>query len=761
MKKLLLLTIAILTIGLIPFWFNLENIGDVDFITQQIPFFLETKRMLESGAPWWSWNTYFGDNFIGSYAFYSLTSPFIWLMCLFPVKWLFFSFMLALYLKVLCTSAFTFLYFRKMEFDTNLSSLGALLYTFSCFFICNLNYFHFCEPLMMFPLLLLAIECLIRGNRYGITYLSLAVFGTIFINYYFAYISLLIGIVYFFIRANAIHKLSWKLFFKAVISALIGLLLSAIVLIPVFYHVAGTGRSHISNFYSVLGPNFGYLLRVLSFNTVMCISPKISELIPWGFLGDDLSASSRELNITMFGLLPTIIYIIRKRNGLSVFIVILYIILLTPLNGVFSLFTNPFYTRWGYALILLDILATLYIIKEKIKIGFRALIIYFLFCFAAILNAYMLARHIHFNYFPMFPSVNISQKIELLLFVINSICLSIWIFNRNKYKLTLAMVCICSVLNFAVFSFFLNAKYNVFITDELSAFNYFIKDASVPKEYSEFQYRTDEITDYHNSSMILNKPSVFGFHSVLNKNVTDLKWVSGNYVDTPFFLPFKHRESLASLMSVKEVLDFHENNDSVDIYDYGLSFVERNPNYDRYTYDHYIPIGFAYDSYVLDKELLNLYDPDSKSDSDLDIPLLMLDNLAIKEEDENILSEHLNRSEINQNITLDSIVGLRRAYTVSDFEGDTRGFICKSDFDSTRVIFFSVVADAGFKATIDGEPTKIYKTNLGMSSIIVPAGHHDIVFRYFTPGLKLGIIISCCGLLLLLLCIWQERRLER
>lgn len=72
-------TILIVTVGILPV---LVNTGGYylyygDFTAQQIPFIYEVKRMLSSGMPLWTWNLYFGENFIGSQSFYTLTSPFV------------------------------------------------------------------------------------------------------------------------------------------------------------------------------------------------------------------------------------------------------------------------------------------------------------------------------------------------------------------------------------------------------------------------------------------------------------------------------------------------------------------------------------------------------------------------------------------------------------------------------------------------------------------------------------------------------------
>ena len=53
---------------------NLYMVGD--YMTQQIPFIKESRRMFLSGTPFWSWNTFLGANYLGSYSFYVYGSPF-------------------------------------------------------------------------------------------------------------------------------------------------------------------------------------------------------------------------------------------------------------------------------------------------------------------------------------------------------------------------------------------------------------------------------------------------------------------------------------------------------------------------------------------------------------------------------------------------------------------------------------------------------------------------------------------------------------
>ena len=47
-----------------------------DFNVQQIPFYQKCHEAVRSGNIFWSWKTDLGANFIGSYSFYLLGSPF-------------------------------------------------------------------------------------------------------------------------------------------------------------------------------------------------------------------------------------------------------------------------------------------------------------------------------------------------------------------------------------------------------------------------------------------------------------------------------------------------------------------------------------------------------------------------------------------------------------------------------------------------------------------------------------------------------------
>lgn len=53
----------------------------------------------------------------------------------------------------------------------------------------------------------------------------------------------------------------------------------------------------------------------------------------------------------------------------------------------------------------------------------------------------------------------------------------------------------------------------------------------------------------------------------------------------------------------------------------------------------------------------------------------------------------------------------------------------------------------GWTAVVDGSPVEIVKVNDMFSGLVLDEGYHSIEFRYFTPGLKLGMVTSIIGIL--------------
>ena len=77
-----------------------------DYNAQQIPFYTLCNQAIKNGSFMWSWQTDIGANFIGSYSFYTLGSPFFWLSMPFPAEFAKYLMAPLLVLKISCCSLF-------------------------------------------------------------------------------------------------------------------------------------------------------------------------------------------------------------------------------------------------------------------------------------------------------------------------------------------------------------------------------------------------------------------------------------------------------------------------------------------------------------------------------------------------------------------------------------------------------------------------------------------------------------------------------
>ncbi len=84
-----------------------------DFNVQQVPFYQMCHDAVRSGNMGWSWTTDLGANFMGSYTFYLLGSPFFWLTIPFPSEAVPYLMAPLLVLKFACASLAGFIYLRR------------------------------------------------------------------------------------------------------------------------------------------------------------------------------------------------------------------------------------------------------------------------------------------------------------------------------------------------------------------------------------------------------------------------------------------------------------------------------------------------------------------------------------------------------------------------------------------------------------------------------------------------------------------------
>ena len=148
------------------------------------------------------------------------------------------------------------------------------------------------------------------------------------------------------------------------------------------------------------------------------------------------------------------------------------------------------------------------------------------------------------------------------------------------------------------------------------------------------------------------------------------------------------------------------------------------------------PIGFAVDHYILREQLMAI-DEENRG-------VALLYAAVIDPEEEEAVSglcTGLLPEDIPLRDDLSGIVAKNTENRVLNFERDTRGFRCTSEYTEDRLVWFSVPDEGGWTAAIDGEKQEILPS-AGMMLMKVPAGYHEIEFTYTTPGYNTGKAIS-------------------
>ena len=768
-RKLCFWIILISLIGMLP---SLLQYGcyvlATDMADQEVPFIIETKRMLQSGQPWWSWNHDLGDNFIGSYSFYTLTSPFVWLNCLFPERWIVYSVTLTLLLKMLCVGLSSFAYLRKMSVSDVMSVTGALMYTFSSFAVSNLFYYHFLEPMMAFPLLLIAIERYIRRERYAGTGLVLASFLVFFINYYFAIGSMIAALTYVLCRiCSGDVKTGVARVAHGIGLVLIGALLCSFVLVPTIVHLEGNPResADLKSLYQGLG--FGFH-RLATLFVPKMVEGENSAFYTYGF-------SSNAANVPVVGMLLAGLYVMRHRNWLAAFVVILAVIYVTPLNGAFTLFTNPSYTRWAYALTLFCILASVKHVDEKLPVTSRHYRAYCAIAVTALAAAYAAGFYInHKRYGVLIERTDIGVNVIILVMLAIQMALLLYYVKRNRPTVLLGCVVTMSMIYFPVRTLLNTDAFNKhgYRSEWCGSINQYLLDNHLPYHKGNFEWRTDFMAFYPNVSMLKNRPSFATFSSV-HHNMPQLFKAIGCRVNFPTVKASRNVVSFNALTSVKEIVVFNNYLHLIDSLSpegscptVPIDEPTRRPSlgarhegkgYVAFDNKYYIPMGFAYDSYLVQSAIDSLMEADEQCD----VPLLMLAHLVVPDSLAALAGEVMEPGTMGGSLSIDSLVAERRPSACLSFNGDTRGFKATARMARKNLLFFSVPHDEGFTGYVDGAEAPIYPVNLGLSAIMVDEGTHDVEFRFVPRGLQEGIALTITGLILALMVLAHDLKSRR
>lgn len=719
-----------------------------DFNVQQVPFYQLAHAAVRSGDWFWNWNTDLGANFIGSYSFYLITSPFFWLTLPFPNSFVPRLMGPLLILKLACAALTSFTYLKRFTKDTRYAMLGSLLYAFSGYSIYNTFFNHFLEVVVFFPLMLVGMEELIQKNRKGLFAVTVAI--NAFVNYWFFIGEVVFVVIYYAVRCtdpksfpNGLRK-----FWLVALESIIGVMLAACILLPSVLALIGNPRTGLSDLQQ--GWNFWVYWqerRPMEILYNMFFPP---DLVYNSYLFGDQAAkwSSLSVWIPLFSMSGVIAYVqSRQKDWLKKILAISLLMAFIPgLNSLFVALNQSYYARWYYMPILMICLATVISLEDHeidlIRGRRWTTVITTVFILAIGLTPRLENDTWKFGLYDNAARYAIVSCIAIACLVLTNILIDRFReegedrFLKTTFAVTSAIILICGY-TFITIGKVMNSPKGEWIVEHAIEGK---DNLALPDD--EFA-RSDFYKAMDNMGMYWQLPNIQAFHSIVPVSIMEFYPEVGVKRDVSS-KPSTEYYQLRSFLSVKWLFIGESQEEQSPMP--GYTYVDTQNGFNIYENDNFIPMGFAYDAYISRET----FDDSSTSNR----VKLLLKGIVLEEEDAEMNSDILPELDTEnlgfsyEDYTVD--VDERCSQSSYFFEKDNRGFTSKINLDQENLVFFSVPYEKGWSATVNGEPAEIIKANIGFMAVRCPEGECEIRFDYMTPGLIPGLIISAAGLLLLI-----------
>lgn len=706
-----------------------------DFNYQQIPFNMMNNEAVKNGDVYWNWYTDLGSNFIGSYSFYTLGSPFFWISMIFPAD--IFPYLIGplLILKYSIACLTAYMYIQRFIKYKPYALIGAALYTFSGFQMVNLMFNHFHDVVALFPLLLIGLEELIEKKRFILYSLAVALLSTL--SFFFFEGQVIYLVIYFCVRFLSYDLKKYiKEVPKCLAGGLLGMAISGWILIPSILYTLQNPRVGNGFFYgadALVYDKDRYLILLKAFFMPAEVPQEISAIIKYNFM-------SCEIYLPLAGGVLAVLLVFSTKTWITRLLKVSAIFLLIPiLNSVFSGFNVVPYFRWLYMPILILSLASAKALEDTACKDRKKIISVF-----ALYTGILVCLVIYLRYWPwgyeqkgcITDGANFKRYliITVLGLIITFIAVNI---NKNKRKaqLLLTGISLCSII-LGVWHIYRTQAYYGDESTEKYVENFLNLKDEIKLENSE-NYRINidnniggDIPEYltSNLSLILEKPSVESYHSNISPSIYKFYESLGitREGNVATIIP-NDQFGIFDFLSVKYTITRDEKTKEI--------VVEENENF--------LPIGLNYKYYIPRSEFMQI-------DQNIRHQILLK---AVVVNDEDIpqietLLRKIPDSELNKISKNDYVSDVKQLQenTVKNFDRYNSGF--KAEFNAAQetYIYFSVPYDKGWTARVNGEKIKILEEN-GFMLIPVTQGDNFIEFEYEVPGFKVGIICSIVSIL--------------
>ncbi len=719
-----------------------------DYNSQQIPFYRYAHEAVRNGNIFWDWGTDLGSNFIGSYSFYLLGSPFFWLTIPFPNSVVVYLLPWLLALKTAVAGVTSYAFARRFIISKDACVIVGILYALSGFQLYNIFFNHFHDVVAIFPLLLIALEERVNNDRRGV--FALAVAGCAVINYFFFTGQITFLIIYFLCRCRCKDfNITLKKFIGLFIESVLGVMIACFMLLPSALAIIDNPRvdEKLYGVDMVVYNDKFRLLRIIQSFFMLPDPPARSNL----FSSNTARWASIAGYLPLFSMAGVIAFFKGKnkhwmKNVITVCIIFAFIPIL---NTSFYAFNSSYYARWFYMPILIMCVMTGYVLdssRMRLSRGVPVCAIALAFFTVA---GILPTRNKQNKDVIEYGKVSAYNDLFWISIIVTAIGLIMLIYlayaakrNKNFYKKAIALTCAASLSCTASIVWYGVAQGpypSTYINEAING------KENISLDTGDDFFRVDVSQSVDNYPMFWGYSSMRTFHSVVPSSIMSFYNNLGITRDVASRVETS-RYALRSLLSVKY---YFNRTSEKPITMPGFNKISTQNNFDIYENENYIPMGFTYDYYSTQEQF------NSRNDEAKDALLLqsvLLDYFqTLRYEDilkpipDDMLYGYMDED------TLRQVCAERKASSAYYFEEDTRGFTAKINLEKDNLVFFSVPYDKGFSATVNGEKVRIENVSGGMMAVRCPAGNDiEIRFNYMPQGLIAGIIISITGVILLI-----------
>ena len=676
-----------------------------DLNEQQIPFNMIINESLKNGSFLWTWFNDLGSNFIGTFSFYNLFSPFNIIGYLFPSTWFPYLIGPLFILKYGIAGLASYLFLKRYVKNKNYAVLGSLLYAFSGFQLTNILFFHFHDVVAFFPLLLYSLDRLVYDKKRG--RFALVIFLCAITNWFFFIGQGVFLFIYFIVKVICKdYKINKRIFLNILFEVIIGILMSLFVLLPSMFFVMDNPRVgsnwtiidmlryHFNNYFEIVR---GMILPPETMNNRAFLT--------------NTNYRSVELYLPVVGMMLVIPYLLKnKKNSFSIIFIISIIFMFIPiLNSSFFLFNSTYYARWFYMPILIMALMSIKTLEDKLDIKSGIL-------FTAICIILLTIGSYAFNKIYAFIIFNVSYLIIMFIEMLFGIICLLLCNKYNKNNIIILILCVFVYVsfhgNYMVYKYkYSNIKYDNSYLDYITYNNEFSK-------YKNYRFNSSKSCDRNlGYTKRINNIKTF------NSNINGSSFNFYNSVGLIRMTSTKIKPSnkkLNDILGVRYIINCGDN-----IKKYGYKYVDSIKSYKIYENPDYLEFGYSVHDYI-DTDTFNYLNKDDKLD--------VLKHKVV-----------LSKDDINK---YRNIYPNKAFYKNNKFEFTNNGF--KSTIDSTEdtLAIYQIPYDKGFSVEVNGKKGEMIKVNNGFIGIKINKGINNINVKYMPKGFIEGLIVSIISIII-------------